>query len=66
MWQLLHEDNKSPFRVVILRFLLVILMGSFLLMLPVSTQEGSSPSFLNALFTSASAVCVPLCCKKEE
>ena len=33
-------------------------MGSFLLMLPVSTQEGTSTSFLDALFTSTSAVCV--------
>lgn len=58
MWQLLHKNNKSPFRVIILGFLLVILMGSFLLMLPVSTQEGIRTSFLDALFTSTSAVCV--------
>ena len=58
MWQLLHKNNKSPFRVIILGFFLVILMGSFLLMLPVSTQEGTSTSFLDALFTSTSAVCV--------
>lgn len=58
MWQLLHKNNKSPFRVIILGFLLVILMGSFLLMLPVSTQEGISTPFLDALFTSTSAVCV--------
>lgn len=58
MWQLLHKNNKSPFRVIILGFLLVILMGSFFLMLPVSTQEGISTPFLDALFTSTSAVCV--------
>ena len=58
MWQLLHKNNKSPFRVIIFGFFLVILMGSFLLMLPVSTQEGTSTSFLDALFTSTSAVCV--------
>lgn len=58
MWQFLHKNNKSPFRVIILEFFLVILMGSFLLMLPVSTQEGTSTSFLDALFTSTSAVCV--------
>lgn len=58
MWQLLHKNNKSPFRVIILGFLLVILMGSLLLMLPVSTQEGISTPFLDALFTSTSAVCV--------
>ena len=58
MWQFLHKKSKSPFRVIILGFLLVILMGSFLLMLPIATQERSSTSFLDALFTSTSAVCV--------
>lgn len=58
MWQLLHKNNKSPFRVIILGFLFVILMGSLVLMLPVSTQEGVSTPFLQALFTSTSAVCV--------
>lgn len=58
MWQLLHKNNKSPFRVIILGFLLVILMGSLVLMLPVSTQEGIGTPFLQALFTSTSAVCV--------
>ena len=57
MW-LWHKKNKSPFRVIILGFLLVILLGSFLLMLPVSTQQGISTPFLDALFTSTSAVCV--------
>lgn len=58
MWQFLHKNNKSPFRVIILGFLLVILVGSVLLMLPVSTQAGTGTSFLDALFTSTSAVCV--------
>lgn len=58
MWQLLQKNNKSPFRVIIVGFLLVILMGSFLLMLPVSTQDGISTPFGDALFTSTSAVCV--------
>lgn len=58
MWQFLHKNNKSPFRVIIFGFFLVILMGSFLLMLPISTKEGISTPFLDALFTSTSAVCV--------
>lgn len=57
--QLLKQKNKwSPFRTIILGFLAVILLGSFLLMLPVSTQEGKVTPFLEALFTSTSAVCV--------
>ena len=58
MWQLLHKKNKSPFRVIIFGFLLVIFMGSVLLMLPVSTKTGQCTPFLDALFTSTSAVCV--------
>lgn len=58
MWQLLHKNNKSPFRIIILGFFLVILVGSLLLMLPISTQDGIWTSFIDALFTSTSAVCV--------
>lgn len=54
----LHKNNKSPFRVIILGFLLVIFMGSILLMLPISSQQGVVTPFLDALFTSTSAVCV--------
>lgn len=53
-----RKQNKSPFRMIILGFLLVILLGSFLLMLPISSQEGQITPFLEALFTSTSAVCV--------
>lgn len=58
MWRLLHKNNKSPFRIIIFGFLLVIFMGSFFLMLPVSTKTGECTPFLDALFTSTSAVCV--------
>lgn len=58
MWSFFHKNNKSPFRIIILGFLLVILVGSVLLMLPVSSKAGESTPFLPALFTSTSAVCV--------
>ena len=58
MWQLLHKNNKSPFRIIIFGFLLVILAGSFLLMLPIATKDRIVTPFLDALFTSTSAVCV--------
>lgn len=58
MRQLLHKNNKSPFRVIILGFLLVILTGSLLLMLPISAKGREVTPFLDALFTSTSAVCV--------
>ncbi len=46
----------NPAQLFILSFLTIILIGSFLLMLPNATHEGIS--FIDALFTSTSAVCV--------
>lgn len=48
----------TSFQIIIAGFFLVILVGSFLLMLPFATQEGKSTGFLEALFTATSAVCV--------
>lgn len=39
-------------------FAVAILAGTVLLLLPVSTTDGRSPSFVDALFTATSAVCV--------
>lgn len=51
--------NKiKPGRIIVLGFLLVILLGTMLLMLPISINEGASVSLIDALFTSTSAVCV--------
>jgi len=47
----------TPARSFIFSFLLVILVGTLLLLLPVSAGQ-KSISFVDALFTSASAVCV--------
>ncbi|MBP7205687.1 MAG: potassium transporter Trk, partial [Candidatus Cloacimonetes bacterium] len=41
-----------------LSFLLVILFGTVLLMLPVSSTQNRVTPFVNALFTSTSATCV--------
>ena len=43
---------------LVLSFLLAIFMGAILLMLPFSTETGETTSFVDALFTSTSAVCV--------
>ena len=48
----------SSFRIIILGFLSVILIGTLLLMLPVSSRQQGEASFSDALFTSTSAVCV--------
>jgi len=47
----------QPAQVLALSFLAVMLIGALLLSLPVSTRTGSIP-FIDALFTSTSAVCV--------
>lgn len=48
----------TPPRILTLGFAFIILLGSFLLMLPVSNMEGKSLSFVDALFTATSATCV--------
>lgn len=48
----------DPPRVLALGFASLILIGAILLNLPIASQNGESIGFINALFTSASAVCV--------
>ena len=48
----------EPSRVMVIGFGILILFGAIILNLPISTQKGESIGFLNALFTSTSAVCV--------
>lgn len=45
-------------KVISIGFALLILLGAFLLMLPVSSVSGEWTPFTNALFTSTSATCV--------
>lgn len=47
-----------PAQVVVIGFAGAILAGTLLLLLPISSADGTSPSFVDALFTSTSAVCV--------
>ena len=47
--------NVSPTRVIALMFVAIILVGTGLLMLPLSSQSGESCAFLDALFTATSA-----------
>ncbi|KUO68733.1 MAG: ATP synthase subunit J [Clostridia bacterium BRH_c25] len=43
---------------IVIVFAAIIIMGSILLNLPVSSKDGQSIGFINALFTATSAVCV--------
>ena len=49
---------QSPARLISLGFALMILLGSALLMLPCSVRDGVELKYIDALYTSASAVCV--------
>lgn len=51
-------QKQSPGRIIALGFAFVILLGSVLLMLPCSVQNGVTVSYIDALYTSTSAVCV--------
>ena len=55
---LLPKKKLTSFQIIILGFLGVILLGTILLMLPLSNKDGCVTPFLDALFTSTSAVCV--------
>ena len=51
-------SRLAPGRIIALGFALVILLGSGLLMLPCSIQDGVTVRYIDALYTSTSAVCV--------
>lgn len=53
-----YLKKLSAGRIIALGFLAVILLGSVLLMLPCSVQDGVTVRYIDALYTSTSAVCV--------
>lgn len=50
--------RQPPGRLIAMGFALVILLGALILLLPVSVRPDAEVSFVDALFTSTSAVCV--------
>lgn len=54
--QSLIQKSIHPAQLLVLSFLIMILLGTFLLFLPKATYHGIS--FIDALFTATSAVCV--------
>ena len=50
--------NLSGMQLIALGFFLLILCGTLLLMLPISSRSGDSTPFMTALFTATSATCV--------
>ena len=58
MWAVLHKRKLTSSQIILFGFAGVILIGTFLLMLPFATNCGQNTSFWDALFTSTSSVCV--------
>ena len=56
--QLPKKKRLTSFRIIILGFIGLILLGSVLLMLPISARSHTVTPFSQALFTSVSAACV--------
>jgi trk system potassium uptake protein TrkH len=48
----------TPTQILVIGFLVVILIGSFLLEMPFAHEPGHQVSYIDALFTATSAVCV--------
>ena len=55
---MIGKKRISKEQVIALGFLIIIILGTLLLMLPVSSRDGRATSFLDALFTATSAGCV--------
>lgn len=51
-------NKLNPSQIMVIGFATVILIGAILLSLPIATKTGESIPFIDALFTSTSAVCV--------
>ncbi len=61
MFRLIKRKRRrkiTSFRIIILSFFMLIMLGTFLLMLPISSRRGSITAFSDALFTATSATCV--------
>ena len=50
--------NLSSTHIILLSFIITILLGAFLLWLPISSKSGVSVDFIDALFTSTTSTCV--------
>lgn len=58
MFPKLKEIKLSPVQIIPASFLITIVIGTILLMLPVSSATGQPTDFVTALFTATTSVCV--------
>lgn len=54
----MYKKKISPYLLIILSYIIVILIGTVLLILPFATGKGVSFDFFDAIFMSTSSVCV--------
>ncbi len=54
----MRKNKLSNVQIIAIGFFLIAITGTLLLMLPISSADGSSTPFLTSLFTSVSASCV--------
>lgn len=54
----IKRKHLSSFQVIIVSFFCLIMLGTLLLMLPISSQQRCMTSFPDAMFTAVSATCV--------
>ncbi|MCD5410095.1 MAG: TrkH family potassium uptake protein [Clostridiales bacterium] len=54
----MKKPKLAPTQVLVLGFAVLIIIGAILLNLPIASVNGASIGFLDAMFTSTSAVCV--------
>lgn len=52
------HSRLSYTKIILLSFLIIILLGAFLLCLPIASRSGEWTPFVDALFTATSATCV--------
>lgn len=58
LWMKKRPKALSATKIIAIVFAAIILCGTLLLMLPISSRDGSACDFLPALFTATSATCV--------
>lgn len=58
MSEAVRKRSLHPTQIVVIAFGLAVAFGTFLLMLPIATAEGYETSFVDALFTAVSAICL--------
>lgn len=55
---MVRKFRMTPARLLVLGFLAIIATGTILLILPISSKDGTVTPFMDALFTTVSASCV--------